>query len=134
MVKNTEKEVRDALEGISFSPYSGEDLARSFNERSPIRDSNGQGDSNMKGSEVSGSETVPMTPDEAFNELGFGPFQARVLVLCGLCWLVDGMEVMILSFLLPELREEWDLGSFEEGSGREAKGLHNSIGSFLISL
>lgn len=68
----------------------------------------------MEAKEESGAPPATMTTDDAFTHIGFGRFQMKILVLCGMCWLVDGMEVMILSFLLPAVAEEWGLGAFEE--------------------
>ncbi|XP_075261107.1 synaptic vesicle 2-related protein-like isoform X2 [Convolutriloba macropyga] len=54
------------------------------------------------------------TVDKAVDQLGFGPFQVFMSVLCGLAWIVDAMETMILSVLAPALVCEWRLTSFQE--------------------
>ena len=54
------------------------------------------------------------TVDEAINKIGFGPFQILVTVFCGLLWLADAMEFMLLSVLSPAVKCQWDLSSFEE--------------------
>jgi MFS family permease len=51
--------------------------------------------------------TARFTVDDAVNEVGFGRFQVMMLLLCGAVWAADAMEMMLLSFLLPEARKEW---------------------------
>jgi MFS family permease len=51
-----------------------------------------------------------MTVDEFIEEvLGAGPFQTRILVVAGLCFASDAIQVMLLSFLGIVLQEEWGL-------------------------
>ena len=54
------------------------------------------------------------TVDEAVNKMGFGPFQVLITVFCGLLWLADAMELMIIAILSPILKCQWDLTSTEE--------------------
>ena len=54
------------------------------------------------------------TVTSAFDDIGFGLYQWKMLVLTQLIWIADAMEMMILSFLGPELKCEWDLGSSAE--------------------
>ena len=30
------------------------------------------------------------------------------MFMCGALWMADAMEMMLLSFLLPELKKEWE--------------------------
>ena len=55
------------------------------------------------------------TVEEAINTIGWGSFNRRAFVMCGLVWSADAMEVMLLSFLMPVLKEEWDLRNGEDG-------------------
>ncbi|GFY80563.1 major facilitator superfamily protein [Actinidia rufa] len=54
------------------------------------------------------------TVDQALSAMGFGNFQARVLAYAGLGWVAEAMEVMILSFIGPAVKNEWALSSSEE--------------------
>ena len=54
------------------------------------------------------------TVDDAINKIGFGPFQILITVFCGMLWLTDAMELMILSILSPIVKCQWELSSFEE--------------------
>ena len=56
------------------------------------------------------------TVDEAINKIGFGPFQVLITVFCGLLWVADAMEIMILSILSPIVKCQWHLSSFAEAS------------------
>jgi MFS transporter, putative metabolite:H+ symporter len=52
--------------------------------------------------------------DEAIEETGFGRFQARLMVVCGLGWAADAMEVLLIAFALPAIAEEWKLNSTQK--------------------
>lgn len=54
------------------------------------------------------------TIDEALTMVGFGKFQAFVLVYAGLGSMSEAMEVMILSFIGPAVKSEWGLSSGQE--------------------
>ncbi|XP_073308365.1 organic cation/carnitine transporter 7-like [Primulina huaijiensis] len=54
------------------------------------------------------------TLDEALTMVGFGKFQALVLVYAGLGTMTEAMEVMILSFIGPAVKSEWGLSSGQE--------------------
>ncbi|WVZ59891.1 hypothetical protein U9M48_009979 [Paspalum notatum var. saurae] len=54
------------------------------------------------------------TTDDALTRMGFGRFQALVLVYAGMGWVAEAMELMLLSFLGPFIREEWNVSSDSE--------------------
>ncbi|KAL3533176.1 hypothetical protein ACH5RR_006697 [Cinchona calisaya] len=54
------------------------------------------------------------TLDEALSAIGFGNFQALLLLYGALGWVAEAMELMILSFIGPALQSEWDLSSSKE--------------------
>lgn len=56
---------------------------------------------------MSASPTVEM--QEALDDLGFGRFQRRLLVICGLAWAADAAEVLLIGFALPEVIDEFGL-------------------------
>ncbi len=47
--------------------------------------------------------------EEALQRVGYGRFQRRLLVICGLGWAADAMEVLLVSFALPAMSQEWSL-------------------------
>ena len=49
------------------------------------------------------------TIDEAISMMGVGKFQWRILICTGILYAGDSTEIMILSFLLPTLSDEWNL-------------------------
>lgn len=61
-----------------------------------------------------GDSSAVYTLDEALSAIGFGNFQALILLYGALGWVAEAMELMILSFIGPELQSEWDLSSAEE--------------------
>ncbi|KAG2536464.1 organic cation/carnitine transporter 7-like isoform X2 [Panicum virgatum] len=54
------------------------------------------------------------TTDDALTVMGFGKFQALVLAYAGMGWVAEAMEVMLLSFLGPVVREEWNVSPQDE--------------------
>jgi len=56
-----------------------------------------------------------MTIEQAIEEIGIGRFQRRLLVVCGLGWAADAMEVTIISFVLPAVIAEWSLSPLQAG-------------------
>lgn len=57
-----------------------------------------------------------LTLDEALNQVGFGKFQTKLMVLCGLGWAADAMEVMLIAFVMPAVAKEWGLTKTQTGS------------------
>ena len=58
--------------------------------------------------------TAPnLTIDDAVNRAGLGPFQWRLLAICGLTWAADAMEVLLMGFALPGISAAFGL---ERGS------------------
>ncbi|KAG8465024.1 hypothetical protein KFE25_012387 [Diacronema lutheri] len=47
------------------------------------------------------------TPQELLDALPLSRFHARLFAVCGCAWLLDGMEVILLSFVGPAVRCEW---------------------------
>jgi len=53
--------------------------------------------------------------DPLVEQAGYGPFQRRLLWVCGLGWAADAMEVMLVSFALPAMAAEWSLTAAQKG-------------------
>ncbi|KAJ4709123.1 organic cation/carnitine transporter 7-like [Melia azedarach] len=60
------------------------------------------------------AEMPVYTLDDALNTLGFGKFQGFLLVFAGLGLVAEAMEIMILSFIGPATKSEWDLSPNQE--------------------
>ena len=65
-------------------------------------------DSDRKGSKDSGLDSVSsdvsgFTVDDALNSAGLGKFQWLLMLYVGMAWFGDAMEMMLLSFLSPEV-------------------------------
>ncbi|VAI36366.1 unnamed protein product [Triticum turgidum subsp. durum] len=54
------------------------------------------------------------TTDDALTAMGFGKLQGLVLVYAGMGWVAEAMEVMLLSFVGPLIREEWKISAQDE--------------------
>ncbi|KAG6740145.1 hypothetical protein POTOM_057783 [Populus tomentosa] len=79
-------------------------------------------------------ENLVYTVDEALASVGFGKFQRPVLVYAGLAFFADAMEVMILSFVGPAVKSQWDLSSSQESLLSIAVFGGMLIGSFFWGL
>jgi putative MFS transporter len=53
--------------------------------------------------------------NQAIETAGFGHFQRKLLLICGLGWAADAMEVLLISFALPAISQEWSLSSAQKG-------------------
>jgi hypothetical protein len=47
------------------------------------------------------SQQRTFTCNEAVEAVGFGRFQLMVILICGLCWMADGMEMVLVGFISP---------------------------------
>ncbi|CAB1101540.1 unnamed protein product [Ectocarpus sp. CCAP 1310/34] len=57
----------------------------------------------------------PSTFSEAIDRVGLGPFQKRLVIICGLGWAVDSMEVLVLAFALEAIATSFELSSVGKG-------------------
>jgi MFS transporter, putative metabolite:H+ symporter len=53
--------------------------------------------------------TPVLTVQDAINQVGFGRFQRRLLLVCGVTWAADAAEVLLLAFALPAISAEFGL-------------------------
>lgn len=58
--------------------------------------------------------TDTFTVVQAINTLGFGKFQVKLSLFTGLCWMVDSMEITILSILSPSLHCDWGISRYQQ--------------------
>jgi putative MFS transporter len=49
--------------------------------------------------------------DEVLARVGFGRFQIWLVLACGLGYTADTIELLMLTFVLPELRQDFGLDS-----------------------
>jgi MFS transporter, putative metabolite:H+ symporter len=56
-----------------------------------------------------------MSFDEAIEQVGFGRFQIKLMLICGFGWAADAMEVLLIAFALPAIAEEWGLTNAQRG-------------------
>lgn len=58
---------------------------------------------------------VTMTFEDAIDRVGLGKFQYKLMAICGAGWAADAMEVLLISFALPAIRQEWGLTTAQAG-------------------
>ena len=61
------------------------------------------------------SSAMALTYDQAIEQVGFGRFQRKLMVVCGLGWAADAMEILLIAFILPAIGEEWGLNNTQKG-------------------
>lgn len=97
-------------------------IGNGFDEIS-LHASNGEnGASRKPGEEEAWNEARPygsqhdekLSLEAALNKIGFGRFQFKVILSCGLFLGVDAMEIMLLSFVGPALECDWQISSNEK--------------------
>lgn len=59
--------------------------------------------------------TAPMQVQEAIDRIGFGRFQRRLLLVCGVTWAADAAELLAMGFALPGIREDFGLSAWQGG-------------------
>jgi MFS family permease len=57
-------------------------------------------------------EARPISLQNAIDDLGFGPFQRRLLLVCGVTWAADAAEIFLIAFALPGIRKDFGLSTF----------------------
>jgi len=57
-------------------------------------------------------EARPISLQSAIDDLGFGPFQRRLLLVCGVTWAADAAEIFLIAFALPGIRKDFGLSTF----------------------
>lgn len=53
------------------------------------------------------------TLTQALHAMGYGWFHIRLVLVAGVCFMADSIEVLLLSFLQEVLRHEWDLSPLQ---------------------
>eukprot|EP01080_Neovahlkampfia_damariscottae_P008474 gene8474-296_t len=60
-------------------------------------------------------EAQVYTFDEGLDKIGFGIYQVILMFICGSGWMFDGIEILLISFILPELTALWELSPVQAG-------------------
>ncbi|EFC40996.1 sugar transporter [Naegleria gruberi] len=75
--------------------------------------------------------TKVMTFEEAVEYIGFGWYQIFLMNICGAGWLFDGIELTMISFIIPQLTDEWSMTPVQAGSLGSAVFAGMMIGAWL---
>ncbi len=67
--------------------------------------------------------------DEVVDRIGFGRFQKRLLLVCGVTWAADAGELLAIGFALPGVREEFGLSTGQAGTVAAAAFLGMLLGA-----
>ena len=71
-----------------------------------------------------------LTLDEAIDRAGFGRFQIKLMIICGLGWAADAMEVLLIAFALPAISQEWNFTAAQKGLLGRAIVLGSLVGAW----
>jgi putative MFS transporter len=61
------------------------------------------------------AEEYSYTFDNALKRIGFGKYQLFLMQICGAGWMFDGIEIILIAFILPHLQREWALSTLQTG-------------------
>lgn len=75
-----------------------------------------------------------LTFEEVVAQIGFGWYQILLMNVCGAGWLFDGIELTMISFIVPQLTDEWSLSPVQAGSLGSAVFLGMMFGAWLGGL
>eukprot|EP00903_Cladosiphon_okamuranus_P008140 g7839.t1 len=65
---------------------------------------------------AAGGEMIrPVNFSEAIDRIGLGPFQTRLVIMCGMGWIIDAMEILVVAFVLEKIAITFELGSVGKG-------------------
>lgn len=77
------------------------------------------------------SACVPL--DEVLTAIGDGYFHARLWWICGFGFAAASMEVVVMAFLLPAIRDSWKLDNYQLGMLPTIVGIGSIFGELLCS-
>lgn len=69
--------------------------------------------------------------DQVLTKIGTGYFHSRLLLISGLGFSAAGVEVVIVAFLLPELRRQWGLTEYQLGLFASTTGVASVVGQLV---
>ncbi|CAM9370259.1 unnamed protein product [Ascophyllum nodosum] len=66
-------------------------------------------------SEVS-HHLTPSAFSDAIDAIGMGPFQSRMIFMCGMGFAIDAIEIVVISFVLEDIAISFNLGAVGKGA------------------
>ena len=72
-------------------------------------------------------------PRQLIDASGFSPMQIGVVAMCMLMNILDGMDVMVISYAAPSLTEEWEIPATQLGVVFSAALLGMAVGSMVLA-
>ncbi|XP_052214568.1 putative transporter SVOPL isoform X12 [Dreissena polymorpha] len=94
-VDGSSPDFQDELESVALIKENSDDEVAIYKQR------------------TSGLAKTTFTAEEGVEAIGFGLFQIRLYIICGLFTAADSLEMMLLAVLSPVLRCEWQLEQFQ---------------------
>ena len=87
----------------------------------------------IKNDDDGNDSTLVVDIEEAIDRLGMGIFQYQIVLVCGLCFAADAMEVLLLSFLQLILEAEWGLTEGQSDSIVSVVFMGSMVGTLILS-
>ena len=72
-----------------------------------------------------------MSVGEAIDQIGWGRFQRKLLLVCGASWAADAMEVLLIGLAIPSLLDAWGLSKAQGGQLASALFLGMLVGAWF---
>ncbi|CAN0067204.1 unnamed protein product [Scytosiphon promiscuus] len=76
----------------------------------------------------------PANFSEAIDRIGLGPFQTRLMFMCGMGWIIDSMETLVVAFVLEKVAISFELSSVGKGLVGSASFLGMLLGAGFWSI
>lgn len=82
---------------------------------------------------MSDPTTTVTTPDDLLHESKITPVQFGILVLCYIAYILDGFDVVIISFTAPAISADWGIAADQLGLVFSAGVLGMTLGAMFLS-
>ena len=69
--------------------------------------------------------------DNVLASVGFGGFAIEVLLLAGFGWISDGIETVVMSYMIPAMEDPWSLSPGQLGGASSVVSLGQALGATL---
>ena len=80
---------------------------------------------------MAGTAGSAITVEDAIDHTGFGRFQQRLLIVCGITWAADAAEVLMVAFALPAVIKEFGITPAQGGLIASATFLGMLVGAWF---
>lgn len=77
------------------------------------------------------TEAKALTVNELYAVIGWTKYHTLLFIVCGLGWMADSIETGLLGFLKQQIKNQWELGTYELGLLQNLVFVGEIIGCFI---